>query len=150
MAEFANGATWGFDSTASINDSAAPTYVDVAEIVNINLDGPNQDTLDVSVHDDQWRRFVGGLAAAGTATMELRFTSTEVTHRDVMNLIGRSTPFAMRIRGPVLEDSGADRWSFECDGFITNAAPSFPHDGVASMSVNVQFSGEPILPAASS
>lgn len=150
MAEFANGATWGFDSTATVAGSPSPTYVDVAEIVNITLNGPNADTLDVSVHDDKWRRFVGGLAAAGTATMELRFTSTEVTHIDVMNLIGRSTPFAHRIRGPVLEDSGADRWEFECDGFITQASPSFPHDGMASMSVTVQFSGEPVLPTAGS
>ena len=146
MAEFANGATWGIDPDAVIADTEPePTYVDVGEIVNIDLNGPIADTLDVSVHDDQWRRFVGGLANAGTATMEVRFDSGEATHKQVMGLIGRSTPFAMRIQGPEPE-LGGDRWLFECDGFITSAAPSFPHDGVASMSVAVQFSGEPILP----
>lgn len=145
MAEFANGATWGYDADARVADTdPAPTYVDVAEIVNISLNGPNQDTLDVSVHDNEWRRFVGGLANAGSATMEVRFTSDNNSHRALMDLVKRSTPMAMRIRGPNI---GANRWEFKCDGFITNASPSFPHDGVASMSLSVQFSGEPILPA---
>ena len=147
MAEFANGAKWSIDPEAVVADEEAnKTYVDIAEIVNIDLAGPTADTLDVSVHDDKWRRFVGGLASAGTAQMDVRFTTDEATHEQVMSLIGRSNPFAMKITGPPPEDEQIDPWVFECDGFITSAAPSFPHDGVASMNVQVQFSGEPILP----
>jgi hypothetical protein len=140
MAQFGNAASWSFDPAALVGDS--PSYEAVAEIVNIDFGGIAADALDSTVHGNLWRTRTPGLKDAGTVTVGVRFTTTEASHEGVLDAVG--VLCAHKFSFPSASGD-SDGFVVECDGIVTSAAPSAPHDNLLNLNVTIQLSGVPTV-----
>lgn len=134
---YGNETTLGVDFTDVIGGS--PTYADVGELVSVGFGGFMADSLDTTVHGDEWRTRIAGLKDAGTLDATVRFQPE--THADLLDNVG--TLCAWKVTFPKEDATSTTALQIEVDGFITSVGPTAPHDGLLEATVTIQLSGEP-------
>jgi len=115
---------------------------DIAEATNIQFSGQSVDMLDVSNHDstNEFREFIAGLIDGGEITFEANFKSTDTTgqialHTDFQAKTSRTCQLTLP---DSLGNISGTAWCTKYDF-------SFPHDGEATISVTIKYTGKPTL-----
>lgn len=136
---YANETTYGVDFTKLV--AGTPTYVAIGELVSVAVGGITADSLDTTVHGDEWRTRISGLKDAGTLDLTLRFMPE--SHAALLDNVG--TLCAHRVVFPKEDSTNLQALTMEFDGFISNLGVTSPHDGLLEATLTVQLSGAPVI-----
>lgn len=122
-----------FGTQWAMHDGAA-TFVDVAEVTNIDLLDIDVDDIDVSSHDSPsgWREFVAGMKDGGELSMEINYDPA--LHGTLISAVG-----VERQHRFTLPDAGAAQIEF--DGYISGFQAGAPYDDKLSATCSVKVSG---------
>ena len=140
--QFGNGVTWQFDPAALVGGT--PDYgTAIAEVTSIDFSGSTTDLLDSTVHGEAWRTRVPGLSDGGTASITVRFTTNNATHKAIRD--ARGVLCAHKFTFPKALSSNATPFSWANNAIIQTFSIVAPHDGLLEMTVSLQFSGPPVI-----
>jgi len=131
-------------SGALSGGSGAETFTTIPEVKNISMGGLSLQLADATNMDspNAYQEWVPTFKSAGTINFDIQFQPALTAHKNFLaDYVNRS----LRNYQLVFPDTGATQWAFA--GYLTNLAPSMPHDSLLNASGTITITGEPTFPA---
>lgn len=135
-----------FATKVQIGDGGDPeSFVDIAELMDIDGPGLSQETEDATTHNsvNRWVDKIVTVKDGGQITFDIAYLPTESTHDGSTGLLKDYNDGTLRNFKVIFPNSAQTTWTVSA--YVVGYNPTMPVRGVLTASITLEVSGEPTL-----